>query len=271
MKKILCIVIPVFIVIAAGVSGLFYYLGQRSTPANSDISKNDKAFIKAFEQGLEKRTTLAKKNDELQITNPEQYSANSLESYKGLIEAEKNVLQFETVEFDSPRLQKLAVDYIAGLKLQEEALTYKMDDTKFSEKWGDGYGARCVSAIALHDEFGAEIPEAALEDFKSSAKSVAEDEEQKNIVDALVKTIIFEKVKSEYSYKTYATTVENTTPYEFDSLTLDIALIKDDVVQETEYASAKNWKPGQKVKLEFMTDSDFDTYTIDYNYYLKKD
>lgn len=271
MKKVLCIIIPIFIVVTGGIGGLFYYLGQRSTPANSDISKNDKAFIKAIEQGLEKRTKLAEKNNELQITDPEKYNANALESYKDFVEAEKGVMQFEEAEFDSPRLQKLALDYIAGLKLQEEALTYKMDDEKFSEKWGDGYKARCVAATALNDEFGVKVPESALKDFKSEAKSVKEDEEQKKIIDELIKTIVFEKVKSEYSYTTYATTVENTTPYEFDSLTLDIALIKDDVVQETEYASAKNWKPGQKVKLDFMTDCKFDNYTIDYNYYLKKD
>ncbi len=271
MKKVLCIIIPIFIVVAGGIGGLFYYLGQRSTPANSDISKNDKAFIKAIEQGLEKRTKLAEKNNELQITDPEKYSANALESYKDYVDAEKDVIQFEDAEFGNPRLQKLALDYIAGLKLQEEALAYKMDDEKFFEKWGDGYNARCVAATALNDEFGVRVPEAALKDFKSAAKSVKEDEEQKTIIDELIKTIVFEKVESKYSYTTYATTVENTTPYEFDSLTLDIALMKDDVVQETEYASARNWKPGQKVKLEFTTDCKFEDYTIDYDYYLKKD
>ena len=266
MKKVLCIMIPIFIVVAGGIGGLFYYLGQRSTPANIEIGKNDKAFIKAIEKSIEKRYDIAEKYEK---SNDENYDV--FESYKEGIDAEKELLSFESAVFDSPRLQQLALDYINGLKLQEEALSYQSDSTKFTGLWNDGYNQRGVALVAMHDEFGVKVPEKTLESFKSVAKTVVEQEEQEKIVEELVNSIIFEKVKTEYSYSTYATTVENTTEYEFDSLNLDISLIKDGVVQETTYASAQNWKPGQKVKLDFMTDCEFDNYTIDYDYYIKEE
>ena len=82
----------------------------------------------------------------------------------------------------------------------------------------------------------------------------------------------FEKVDYNSTTKsaTFEAVVENTSPYEFGSFRLSIALMKDGVVEDTVYASAYNWKPGDKYKFDFRTKCEFDTYKIDYTYRIEQ-
>nr|WP_243460922.1 FxLYD domain-containing protein [Clostridioides difficile] len=84
---------------------------------------------------------------------------------------------------------------------------------------------------------------------------------QKKKIDAMVKGIKFEKVKDEYDWKTYQATVENTSDLDLQDFYLDINLIdKDGVIIETQTSTSVNgtWKKGQKVRLEFNTDKNFE-------------
>ena len=56
----------------------------------------------------------------------------------------------------------------------------------------------------------------------------------------------------------------------FESFSLDINLFdSDEIIVDTEYASVSNFAPGQKAKLEFMTDVDFVKYEVSWDYYTK--
>jgi len=88
----------------------------------------------------------------------------------------------------------------------------------------------------------------------------------------LVDSIEFElKEDDGYGWRTYEAIIENNTDYDIENLSLDLSLLdKDGVIVKTEYASVDNVSKGQKARLEFTTDEEFDRVEPIINYFEAK-
>ncbi len=228
----------------------------------------DKAFIKDAKKSFETRSSYIDDVETGKIVLDEN------EYLKEAVKKEQEILEkYESAEFDSPELGKLAKDYISGLDKQEEALKYYTNDyEKYDKLWTEGYDIRSTTLTTLVDKFGLEMDDKAFEELKNNAQVVKEKNDTKAKIDEMLKGIKFEKVKEEYGWKDYEAIVENTSGVNFDGFYLDVDLLdSDDVVVETAFSSADGtWKSGQKVKLTFSTEKDFEKMEWDAEYYIKE-
>ncbi|MCC0697650.1 FxLYD domain-containing protein [Clostridioides sp. ES-S-0048-02] len=225
--------------------------------AKDESKGKDKQFIEELGKELKQRWAVASK-DENGTSNLKED-----EALEKLIKIELDALsKYKDAEFDSPELGKLAKDYIKAVEDSKDSLKYYSNDTvKFSELWEKSYNERSTILLTLVDKFGLQVDEKEFKVLKDNAQVVNEKNASKEKVDAMVKGIKFEKVKDEYDWKTYQATVENTSDLDLQDFYLDINLVdKESVVIDTQTTSGINgtWKKGQKVRLEFTTDKEFE-------------
>lgn len=245
-------IIPIIALLVAIIAVLALLLFNVSKGVNNDCA--DAKFISRIEKNLKARDNLTADFDK------------SLESYKNLIAVETSIYEYENATFQDMRLKKIAEDYINGVRIQEKSLDLYSDDLKFYDEWQKGYNIRSVAVSQLINEYNIKIPEEAKEDLLSNVKAVEINEKEKETVNALCNSIIFERTDSVGTYGTYTAVVENTTPYKFDNISLEIKLIKDDITQDTTYSSTLNWNPKEKAKFEFLSNEEFDKYEIEASY-----
>ena len=104
----------------------------------------------------------------------------------------------------------------------------------------------------------------------TNASVVDEKQHQEEALQKLVDSISFERIENEddSDWVTYQAIVENTMDYEIVDLSLDVNLIdKDGVNVYTEYVSLNNIASGEKGKLEFSTDEQFEKTKLTINYF----
>ena len=237
--------------------------------SSSDETKpQDKNFVKDVGKSFEARS---KYIDEV---NSGKIVVDENEYLKEAVLKEKNILEkYKDAEFDSPELSKLAEDYLNALDKQENSLKYYSNDyIKYEKNWTEGYNERSTILTTLVDKFGVKLDEKAFNELKQNAQVVKENNEIKEKIDAITKSIKFEKVKDEYGWKDYEAIVENNSGVDLESYYLDVKLIDKDgvVVESTPVSTSGLWKNGQKVKLEFSTDNNFDKLEWDAEYYIKE-
>lgn len=223
----------------------------------------DTEFIKDLEKSTEARwDKTAESDQELNLTWEEEL--NYLESF---VQAEAEIIyKYEEKKFNDPRLEKLAKDYVEGVKLQEKSLDYATrDEFKFYEDWDKGADIRSVALTELVDDYGVNVDENNMKELRRNSQLVEEEKEREKAIDEMLEGIEFKIDSDEYDWKEYVAVVENTTDIEFSSFDLEIKLIdEDDVTIDHHYAYANNWQPGEKVKFSFMTDKSF--YEIEWSW-----
>lgn len=179
--------------------------------------------------------------------------------------------KYKEALFSDATLRKLALDYIEGVEIQKNSLKYYSSDSiKYSENWDLGYDTRSVALVRLVDEYKVVISEEDLRDLRANSQVIQEENELENQLSEIMKNIKFEKTKDDYGLRYYSAIVENTTDVSFDSFSMDIKLLETDgVIAENQYVYANNWNPGEKVKLEFITTTKFESLEWEYDYILK--
>ena len=226
----------------------------------------DDAFLSDFVKGLCSRWDYSSQNEN-------NANISEAELYAGLVDKELNVLEKYTgKKFADSLLQERAISYINLLKQQKESLSYySVDYNKYSELWQVAYNERTQAISAFIKDYGLTFPDKykdTVEELLTNAKVVDEDEAFNEACQKMVDGINFEIEESSYGYNTYSAIVENTTEKTISSFWIDINLLDaDGVIIETQYASAENIAPGQKARLEFMTDKDFASYELNPEYY----
>lgn len=223
----------------------------------SDVSK-------AIDARWDYLDTTTEENESIYLKEAVQKELDVLSKYEELNEEEE--------VFNDPRLKKIAVDYINALNTQIESIKYYTSDyLKYNEQWTEGYNERSTLLVQLVDEYGLKLDEDRFTELKENAKAVTENEEINKEVEELVKSINFEKVKTEYGWSDYAAVVENSTSVEFESLEVKIKLLdKEGVTVSDEFVYVDNWSKGEKKKLEFTTDKSFSEMKWELgNYYTK--
>ncbi|WP_315167647.1 FxLYD domain-containing protein [Metaclostridioides mangenotii] len=258
MKKKMLGLIMVLSLVLIGV-------GCNNTGQNNQQSQDTK-FIKSIEKATKSRWDYVEKVDKGGISVD-----SDLEYLQECVKKESGELyKYSDVEFSDAKLKKLAMDYIEGIKIQEESLKYYSSDTmKYDSKWAEGYDLRSVSLLALVDDYGVKVDEKQFEELRTNSQIVEENKALKKSIDEMIKDVKFENTGNDYGWKDYSAVVKNTTDVKFDSFDLEINLLdKDGVVVENQYSNTSNWKPGQSVKFEFSTDKEFEKIEWEYNYFL---
>lgn len=182
--------------------------------------------------------------------------------------------KYQSEKFENSLLQENVIAYLNNLKEHQAALEYYTADyVKFMEDWEAAYDKRVKLIQTFANDFGLTVSEqyqSTLDDILTNAKLVQKEEAADEAIQKWINSFEFEMVSDEYDWKTYQCITENSTGVDFDYVSLSINLIdKDGVVIESTYSSMGNIKNGAKVKFEFMTDADFESYEVTADYYAK--
>lgn len=230
----------------------------------------DEDFLSDLSKSLEARWDISEAQDLATLTNAEYKT-----TMESAIQAELDIVgKYQTEKFEDTKLQEYVLQYINNLKDQQASLDYiDADNVKFIDEWNNLYGSRTEIVSTFYNTYGLTVSEkyqSVLNDMLTKATIVANQNEQKAIIDSWVKSITFELAEDNSGWKTYQAVAENTTGYSFDYINLSINLIDSDgVILETRYSSFQNISTGAKVKFEFMSDAEFTSTEVTATYQIK--
>lgn len=257
MKKALVTILMLSLILSFGV------LTGCSSSSSDEVKYADQDFIKSMSKGLEARWALTDKAPD---------GASTIEEMQSYIQAELDELsQYETATFEDTKLQEKAIKYINILKDSYENANYYLSDKDY-DKWQEYIDQRAVLIKDFVDNYGLTVSDkyqSNLDEFISNGKSVETKSAQEEAINKLVDSLNFKMSEDDgYGWKTYTATLENTSDYDISDLGLEINLLdKEGTIIGSEYANANNVKKGQKAKLEFSTDEDFDKLETTISYY----
>jgi hypothetical protein len=241
-----------------------------SKDASSETKKEksvDSTFIDELGEALKKRWKYV---DDVDSGNKE--VEDDVTYMEELLSFEKELYNYEKKDFNDPKLKAVATDYINGLKAQEESIQYyNVEYDKHDELWSKGYNTRSTALLKLVEEYGLKLDEEQFKDLKTNAQLVKKENKITEKIDEMVRNINFTKVKTEYDWTTYTSTLENTSGADLESFNIDINFFDaEGVIIGTAFAYHENtWKAGQKVLFEFETDiQDFEKMEWEADYYI---
>ncbi|QQK06968.1 FxLYD domain-containing protein [Miniphocaeibacter halophilus] len=262
-KKSILIIGLLFLTLLVGCS-------SNGAKDSTEINYVDKEFLSSFKKGLEKRWDLP----EVDLTMDTQ---GQKEEYLKAIDTELNEIKdYSGEKFEDTKLQEKALSYINILKEQKEAFDYfTVDEIKFYETWDKIAAERSKILVDIVDSYKIEFSgkyENILDDFKLNAQMAIEDDTKNKEIEDIVNKVEFTKVKEEYGSSYYEAVVENTSSVEFENFAFEISLIDEEgiIVESTYSNSVNNWKPGQKFKFEFMTQTAFAKMEFEPQYFIKE-
>lgn len=235
--------------VAALVTGLCACGGS---PAEPDYA--DKAFIKDLGKGLEARWAISDSMNMDEVT---------IEDIKSWAQTELDRIEkYESSQFEDSKLQEKAIRYINCLKeSQENAEAYLSENSR--NKWDAIYNERTALLKDFVENYGLTVSsknQANLDELVANGKDVAEENTQRESIDAIVQNLKFkERTDDDDSdFRYYEAVFENTTDYDLKWVSIELNLLdKEGVIISTESVYVENAKKGQKTKLEFMTDKKF--------------
>ena len=241
----------------------FGILAGCSSSSSGEPNYSDKDFIKSVGKGLEARWKLQEKQTE-----------DTVENLKAAIQAELDaVAEYKDASFEDSVLQEKALKYINVLNDSLENVEYYFASEGY-EKWQESYDQRTMLIKDFADNYELTVSDKyqkTLDELLANGKAASAKTAQKEAMDKLVSNLEFELKEDSYGWKTYEAVLDNTSEYDITSLSLDVSLLdKDGVIVETAYASADNVAKGQKAKLEFSTDKEFERMETIVNYFEAK-
>lgn len=223
-----------------------------SSSSQEEGPPSDKEFILNVGKGLEARWELADNQDVTSLTTAEQQKA-----YASYVKAEKNAIgKLKKYEFEDKDLKKAAETYMKGLDLQEEGVQYQGTDdyTNQNKTWTLGYNYRAVAIYELNKDFGLTVSskyKSDLDDFVSQYTVAKKEVAIQEYVNSLYDSIVYTKDESrsdEYDIY-YTATIENTTEYTIDSITIQVDF-KDasGVILDQESDYIQTFSSGSKIQ-----------------------
>ena len=225
----------------------------------------DQDFIKSVSKGLEARWKL----------QDGQKDSSATESMREAVQTElAAVEEYKSATFEDSVLQEKALKYINILNDSIENVEYYNSSNDY-QKWSDVYDQRTMILKDFADNYGLTVSDkykSNLDELVANGKTAGEQTVKKEAMQKLVDSIEFElKEDDGYGWRTYEAIIENNTDYDIENLSLDLSLLdKDGVIVKTEYASVDNVSKGQKARLEFTTDEEFDRVEPIINYFEAK-
>ncbi len=277
MNKKCLVVLVVLVMISIIGSGCSSTAAKENNSAANastvEIVYADEDFINDLAKGLEARWALSESEDYEYVEGTQEHR----DFYSSLLKAELDIISnknYENATFKDSKLKEKAISYLNCLHDQEEALTYvTVDYDKYAELWESAYNKRTQLITDFAQNYGLTVSDkykTTLSDMITNASVVDEKQHQEEALQKLVDSISFERVENEEDsdWVTYKAIVENTMDYDIVELDIDVNLIDSDGVNvSTEFVSVDNIARGEKGKLEFSTDEQFEKTKLTINYF----
>ena len=241
---------------------------SQTASSAEEVYYADEDFISDLAKGLEARWEIQEPEDSF-----EYYTEEHRELYTKYVDAELQYIEkYRDEKFEDKKLQEKAISYINACDDQKAAMKYvTVDQEKSDNMWVEAYDTRTKLIEEFVNKYGLTVKEkyqSTLDDLLTNAETVRGNEEVEKKVDALCKSIVFEKTEDNEYWDTYTAIVENNTGMDFAEYSVDLNLIDaDGVIVDTAYASVSNFKNGQKAKFEFDTEEEFINTEITCSYY----
>ena len=188
-------------------------------------------------------------------------AAKTLEDWTGFIDAEYDRLaSFREDSFLDPQLEEVAKRYVNCVIESKELLS-----VYGTEQWEEDYTNRVYHAQqeALFQLSGLRTI-ALREDLQPKLQDLLNHGEIIQMANQLFDQVLFLNIKTKDNEWTYETTVTNTSSLTFEYFTFEIDLVdENENIVATETSTAKNWKPGQEVRFNFVTKELFHAIRVD--------
>lgn len=245
MKKLACLAAAC--VLAVSVAGC-------NAPQDQGPDYADDEAMQVISDGYAKRSDVIEKQDA-----PES-NADVKDNYREAVEVELNVEKsLKDRQFEDGKLQEKVIAYINTLEDSLKVLdSMSVDDFEFYEAWGEVFDERTSLLKDFVDDYGLTVPERCQDSFSeliANGKAAKSRKEQTDAIEGLIKAVEWEIEDDGYGSYTYSAVVENTSAFDFEDVSITLALYDADGVRAEEtYVSTKSWKKGEKVRFETMSD-----------------
>lgn len=228
----------------------------------------DDRFLDQLVLGLEERLDLINQVETRIRATREDYmfraevdAAKTLEDWTAFIDAEYNRLaSFREDSFLDPELEAVAKRYVNSVAESKELLS-----AFGTEEWDERYinGVYHAQQEALYQISGLRTV-TVREDLQPKLQDLLNHGEIIQMANQLFDQVLFLNIKTKNNEWTYETTVKNTSSLTYEYFTFEIDLVdENDNIVATETSTAKNWRPGQEVRFNFVTTELFHAIRVD--------
>ncbi len=226
--------------------------------------KNDDVFIKNLGKALEARWKITDSSNTNNMTN-EEYRNHLSKAIQSEIDKLGN---YEDYTFSNEKISLYAMNYIEALAMQKDgAQYYGIDDTKYTEMFGQGYINRCELIYLLNNE----SPLSVGTSYKDSLDAVLQNgkncyEEDKKLI--ALDDMLADDLALEFNGDDYVFTLKNTTEYNYESVTLEFIICDSSGTEvNTAYVYLDNFKSGTTIKDAVYMYGNYDTVKVHGYYY----
>ncbi len=169
-------------------------------------------------------------------------------------------------QFEDSNLHELVLSYLNSLEKQLDVLNnYSSTSVDYYTAWQKVYDERSTLLKKMVDDYGLIVDDSckeALDQIVANGNNASKKADVETSLNAIVSGATFDVTDGGYGYYEYTTVLENTSDYDFDSVSLVVALYDEDGVKDRElYAYTNNWKKGEKVKFDAGT-ADIETTNV---------
>lgn len=227
-------------------------------------SKNDEAFLKNLEKGLDKRW---EKADNYTLTTESAYRKHLDELVQLELDAIGDLSEYT---FEDSALAEYAEAYYDALLAQQDgAQYYGLDNNRYTELFTkEGYYGRCAALYQLsqdYDLFSGSKHEETYEEMLVLGEVYLQGKEKIEGLSAILSETLRMEALGGTDYEVLFT---NTTDYDFSGLSLNFNLYDEDYVlvgSTTSYID--NCAAGSTVKPNVWISEDFDSCEAQFEYY----
>lgn len=235
--------------------------------ASNNIDYADDEAMTIIASGLEARWA---------ITDSSTYEDTS-ENLKKAINAElEKDSGLRDRQFEDSDMQE---DVLAYLNILEDSIEVldncQYESNEYYEKWWDVYDQRTSQIKTLVDDYGLTVSESnqgTLDDLIANGTAVKNNAERDDAINKLFEKAEFEKTDDGYGFYEYTATIKNSTDFDFEDVSIVLALYDEEGVKAGEtYASTNSWEKGEKVRFEGGSDINAEKVKASVEYYSVKE
>lgn len=234
---------------------------QAQEPKDEGPSYIDDQAMSIIAKGFEKRSDYLEKN-----------GGDTRETLQAAVQTEiDNDAELKGALFEDTKMQEAVISYLNSLDDQMNVLnTNQYGSVSFNEEWAKAYDRRTAILKNMVDTYGLAVGDKYKSDFAeliANGTAVEKKNKADEAINGLIAGATWEKVDDGFGHFTYTAIVENTTEYDFESVSLIVSLYDADDVKTEAYANTQIWKKGDKVKFEAWGEVDAQRVEGNVQYY----
>lgn len=216
----------------------------------------DETAMSVIARGFEKRSD---KIDEILAKDED---TSTTKNRKIIVQTElDNDRQLKDERFKNSRMQEDVISYINEL---EDTMTLLKSgsptDVDFIDKWNAIYDERSKLLKKFVDDYGLTVDDKyrdSLEELTANGTAATKKDAVNEAITGLVEGTAFEKHDDGYGSFTYSAAIRNDTDYDFNDVSIILALYDAQGVKvEETYAHTSSWPKGESVRFEAFSSTD---------------